>query len=444
MSSLSSAFDALQEMGPEGIARFAESLEPAWLEEALHATGTATMRRRKLPAEQAIWLVLGMGLFADRSIREVVEHLGLVLPGVKSLAPSAIPQARYRLGAEPMKQLFHRVAEAWSNPQDRAGYRGLSVFAVDGTCTRVQDSNANLVHFGKPGGRSGSGDAGYPQLRLVALFNVDSRMLVDAVFGPYASYEQALAKGLWAQVPDHSLTLVDKGFSSYALFSELAHRGTDRHFLIRMKKNARFEPIEVLADGTWLANIKRPKHLGSGSELPSQLTVRIIEYQYDGGQAQRLMTTLLDPASYPASEIIEMYHQRWEAEIAFDEIKTHMLERKECLRSLRPEGVEQEVWGLLLVYNLVRREMLLAAEQHQLPANRISFRSSLLWIRNFWLTAWRTKPGNLPKHLGRFRSTLDVLLLPERRRQRKYPRHVKIKMSNYPRNRGKRSARVAN
>ena len=440
MSSLSAALEDLRELGPEGIARFAESLEPAWIEEALESTGKATMRRRKLPAEQAVWLVLGMGLFADRSILDVVEHLDLVLPGVSSLAPSAIPQARYRLGPEPMKALFARVAAAWSSPSDEAGYRGLSVFAIDGTCARVQDSDANLEHFGKPGGRGGSGDSGYPQLRLVALLNTRSRMLVDAEFGPYASYEQALAKGLWSRLPDDSLTIVDKGFTNYALFSELMNEGANRHFLIRMKKNSKFEPIRTLPDGTTLAKLKRPDGHGRRSGLPSHLTVRVLEYQHDGGDTERLMTTLLDSETYPASELVEMYHERWEAEIAFDEIKTHMLERKECLRSLRPEGVQQEVWGLLLVYNLVRREMWLAAQQHGLAANRMSFRSSLLWIRNFWLTAWRTKPGNLPRHLGEFRSTLDVLVLSDRRRERKYPRHVKIKMSNYPRNRG-RSAR---
>lgn len=444
MSSLCTLLEALQEMGPESITRFAESLDPAWIEEALNSTGKATMRRRKLPAEQAVWLVLGMGLFADRSIRDVVEHLNLVMPGVKSLAPSAIPQARYRLGAEPMKHLFNRVAEAWSTPSDDASEQGLSVLALDGTCLRVQDSDANFEHYGKPGGRGGAGDAGYPQLRLVALFNTRSRMLVDAEFGPYASFEQTLAKGLWSAIPDNSLTIVDKGFTSYALLTELAQQGTNRHLLIRTKKNARFEPIGPLPDGTLLAKIKRPRNLPANSGLPSHLVVRMVEYQYDGGDPQRLMTTLLDPEAHPATSIVELYHERWEAEIAFDELKTHMLERKECLRSLRPQGVEQEVWGLLLVYNLVRREMWLAAQEHGLPANRVSFRSSLLWIRNFWLTAWHTKPGNLPRHLGEFRSTLDVLFLPERRRERRYPRHVKIKMSNYPRNRGRPSRNAAN
>jgi hypothetical protein len=88
--------------------------------------------------------------------------------------------------------------------------------------------------------------------------------------------------------------------------------------------------------------------------------------------------------------------------------------------------------------------MLLAAQAHGLPPKRISFRSSLLWIRSFWLTAASTRsPGNIPKHLAELRSTLDVLILPKRRSERRYPRHVKIKMSNYKRNRGRRNGNGA-
>ena len=115
-----------------------------------------------------------------------------------------------------------------------------------------------------------------------------------------------------------------------------------------------------------------------------------------------------------------------------------MLERKESLRSKKPEGIYQEVWGALLLYNLVRREMFLTAQELELPAARISFRESLLIIRDVWTTAWMLSPGNVPRELKDLRKYLKTLVLPERRSQRRYPRHVKIKMSKYARNRGRR------
>ena len=433
--------EAVRDLGPRGgIEKFAASLEPAWIEEALAATGTASVRKRKFPAEQAIWLVLGMALYADRSIKAVLDHLGLVLKGNKDIAPSALSKARYRLGDRPVKWLFERVAEAWSATRGLGQYRDLAVYGVDGTHLRVADSDENFEHFGKPGGRSGSGDAGYPQLRLVALMNLSNRLLAAARVGPFSTSENDLVKDLWQEIPDKSLVIADRGFLSYMSLLELVADRKNRHFLFRLKSDTRFEVIEELADGSVRAVLEPPKYLlKKEPDLPGPLFIRVISYQHEGGEPSRLATSLEDAEAYPSPELLELYHDRWELEVAFDEIKTHMLDRKECLRSKKPEGVYQEVWAQLLVYNLVRREMLLTAEAEELPPARISFRASLLWIRDFWTTAWMISPGNVPKSLAVLRGTLRDLILPERRSERRYPRHVKIKMSNYPRNRGRRS-----
>lgn len=446
MESFAGTLESLVQMGPERIERFGASIPEAWIEEALTATGTASIRHRKLPAEQVVWLVLGMAMFQDRSIRDVVDHLGLVLPGdgKDSLAPSAVSNARGRLGPEPLKWLFNRVAATWSNQGGEPGYAGLSLFAVDGTCLRVQDSDANFEHFGKPGGRGGNGVAGYPQLRLACLMNLGTRMLVAARFGPYATSERELADGLWASVPPKSITILDRGFIDYEHFASFIDLEQERHLLVRMRDNAKPETIEELPDGTLKVRLKPCREtLKANPTCAKEIIGRLIAYQHPGGKAGRLFTTLLDSNTYPAKDLIALYHDRWEIELAYDELKTHMLDRKECLRCKSPDRVAQELWGLLLAYNLVRREMLLVATTNKLSPRRISFVSSLMWITNFWIMAWRTSPANVPKHLGEFHSKLKVLFLPERRSERRYPRHVKIKMSNFPRNRGKRAPRPA-
>lgn len=443
MGWLKEALEEIGGLGPKGgLERFAASLEPAWIEEALQATGTASLRRRKLGAEQAIWVVLGMAMYADRSIKAVVDHLGLVLGGNGSVVSSAVTKARYRLGAEPLQWLFDKVATAWSATNGLGGYRGLALYGADGTHLRVDDSDANFEHFGKPGGRGGSGDAGYPQLRLVALLNLSNRLLTGVRCGPFSKSEHELARELWKLIPDHSLTILDRGFISFRTFRELMSGGTNRHFMIRLKSNAVYEELEELPDGTVLAAIHPPDHVRKGDPNAGPLKIRIISYKHDGGEASRLAVSLLDHVVHPAKELVALYHERWELELCFDELKTHMLERKECLRSKKPEGVYQELWGILLVYNLVRREMLLAAEARSIPARRISFRSSLLWIRDFWTSAWMISPGNVPRALADLRTDfLDKsLLLPVRRSDRRYPRHVKIKMSQYKRNRSQRQA----
>jgi hypothetical protein len=379
-------------------------------------------------------------MFADRSIASVVDHLNLVAPGVRSLAPSAVPQARYRLGSEPLEWLFYKTSDAWSGAPGLNGWWGLELYGVDGTCLRVQDSDANFEHFGKPGGRGGSNDAGYPQLRMACLMNLGTRLLSGAAFGPFVTGEQSLAQELWDRVPANSLTILDRGFVNYPMFANLIGRGDNRHFMVRMRRNLRYTEIQELPDGSLLAELPRSRALSRTQPgLPPTIVGRIVAYEHEDGEPSRLFTTLTDHEAYPAQELIELYHERWEIEIAYDELKTHLLQRKECLRSKKPEGVAQELWGALVLYNLVRHEMLQVAAENDLPPKRISFWSSVLWMRNFWEgTALRSRPGSIPRHLREFRSTLNVLILPPRRSLRRYARHVKIKMSHYRRNRGHR------
>jgi len=254
--------EAALAMGPaEGLSHFAEAIDKEWIEQALQATGTASCRRRKLPAERVVWLVLGMAMFADCSIGDVVDHLDLVVPGVKSLAPSSVPKARYRLGPAPIEWLFRRTAQEWSDPGGLDGWRGLSLFAVDGTCMRVQDSDENFEHFGKPGGRGGSNDAGYPQLRMACLMNLGTRLLVDACFGPYSHSEHKLAEDLWNHVSDNSITILDRGFVNYTTFAGLIQSGNNRHFMVRMRRDMTCTEIEELPDGSILADLQPSRAL---------------------------------------------------------------------------------------------------------------------------------------------------------------------------------------
>lgn len=430
---------------------FSESLDSQWIAQALAATGMASIRRRKLPAEYVVWIVIGMALLRDRSIVEVVRHLDLVVPTPKGerreVTGGAIAQARDRLGPDPLAWLFRRTAEAWADPSAGENrWRELAVFGVDGTTLRVPDSTENDAHFGRPG--TSRGEAGYPQARVVALMALRSHLLVDLAVGPYAESEMTLAKALWPRLPARSLVVVDRGFASYALFHQLADPGHERHWLTRAKRGKTALKWKVLAAlGTDDALIElRPSRMirRLHPELPEQMRVRAIRYKRRGFRTQTLLTSLLDPKAYPAEEIVGLYHERWELELGFDEMKTHTLEREEAsLRSKAPARISQELWGLAIGYNLVRLAMARVAAQAGVPPARISYRHALNFIRVFWLTAWMSSPGVLPRRLDALHEELRLLILPERR-VRRCPRAVKIKMSNYPRKCPRRRSRRLN
>jgi hypothetical protein len=110
------------------------NIDAEWIEQALRATGTATLRRRRLPAEQVVWLVIGMALFRNRSIHDVVSKLDLVLPGeTPTVVPSAVAEARARLGPEPMEWLFTRTADEWAHASARRnGWRASGADGIGG------------------------------------------------------------------------------------------------------------------------------------------------------------------------------------------------------------------------------------------------------------------------------------------------------------------------
>lgn len=150
-----------------------------------------------------------------------------------------------------------------------------------------------------------------------------------------------------------------------------------------------------------------------------------------------VLTSLLDADHYPAAEFVELYHERWEIELGYDEIKTHMLARQETIRSKTPDGVRQEIWGIAIAYNLVRLEMERAAAEAKVAPNRISFVYTLALVCREWqrASAPRAAIGNIPRDLATLRLNLKRLVLPQRRPNRSFPRAVKIKMSNYARKR---------
>src|SRR5687768_4348436 len=187
--SLESALASVAAVGPTSIDRFRADIDPEWIEQALAATGTATLRRRRLPAEQVIWLVLGMALHRNRSIVEIVHTLDLALPDAhgRPVAASAVPKARARVGPEPLAWLFARCAEAWTGRAPAPGWRGLALYSVDGTTLRVPDSPENRAHFGGHPACGGHGDSGYPLARVVALMELRSHLLRAAAFGPHAA-----------------------------------------------------------------------------------------------------------------------------------------------------------------------------------------------------------------------------------------------------------------
>jgi hypothetical protein len=298
---------------------------------------------------------------------------------------------------------------------------------LDGTTLDLPDTPDNARTFGRPA--TGRAEGAFPQVRLLALCELGTHAVCGLAIKPLRHGEPSMVGPLLDHLGPGMLLIWDRGFFSYELISAAVHRGG--HLLARVKSNTILRLIRRLADGSYLARIY-PSAADRRRDMRG-LPVRVIEYTHDdpnrpgAGERHRLITDLTDPDDMPAHEAPLVYHGRWEEELAFDEIKTHLSARAVPIRSKTPAGVVQEIYGLMLAHYVVRRVMHDAAVAASQDPDRLSFTDSL-----------RVLQCQLPESPHIDTETWYRRLLGEVRRQklrprrdRWYPRVIKRKMSNW-------------
>ena len=354
---------------------------PDLVDEVIAAAGRTEQRHRSLPARVMAYFAIGMGLYSEGSYEDVLSQLTDGLSWASGWAESytapsksAIFQARARLGPKPLEALFRRVAKPIGIP-GMAGVwlAGRRLVAIDGSSLDVADTAENAAFFGRPGVTKGERSA-FPQARLVALAECGTHAIFDAAVGAYTSSEVALADELIGRLEPGMLLLADRGFYSFGLWRKAVGTGAD--LLWRVKTGLRPEHLRTLEDDSWLALISP-----SGHQKDEPITVRVIDYTVDDGrdnpESYRLFTTMLDPAEASATELAAAYAERWEIELAFDELKTHQRGPRTVLRSKSPELVLQEIWGHLCCHYAIRTLMACAAQHSGHDPDRISFVAAL-------------------------------------------------------------------
>lgn len=349
------------------------------VKQALVATGRVGQRRCKLIHEVVLWVVLAMGILTDLPIRQVFKHARRLRVGEPSPHRSSLCVARQRLGVAPVLHLFRSTVRPLAQPQTPgAFYRGFRLVAIDGVIYNTPDSAANDKAFGRPSGGD-RGPGAFPQIRKVSLVEVGTHVELAFVLKRLACGETTAMEGLWRHLPEDSLLLEDRGFFAYKQWKRA--RKENIAVLARVKSGLILKPIKHFSDGSYLAKIY-PRPYDREKDR-NGIVVRVIRYKLDDPQRvghdeeHVLMTTLLDATQYPASELILLYHERWEEEITFDEQKTHQDPRRATkpahLRSETPAGVIQELVALSLSHFVIRALMFEAAAEVGLDTDRLSF-----------------------------------------------------------------------
>jgi hypothetical protein len=258
-----------------------------------------------------------------------------------------------------------------------AFYRRWRLVAVDGTTFDLPDTAANAGFFGRPGSARGAGKGAFPQVRVTALAECGTHAIFAAALGALAVHETELARRLFGRLQAGMLLLADRGFTGFDLWREAAATGAD--LLWRVRNSAVLPVAEQLADGSCLSRIYAARDKNKHAD---PITVRVVEYTLAGpATVYRLITTITGPAQAPAPDLAALYAQRWEFETSLDELKTHQGAPRLVLRSQTPSGVQQEVYGFLLVHYAIRALMHRAALDKGTDPDRVSFTRTLRLAR---------------------------------------------------------------
>jgi hypothetical protein len=357
------------------------------IEDVLKRTGRASARQRDLPAHVVVYYVIALALYMQASYREVLRCL---MEGAQWLADeavdfnvaakSSISQARTRLGWEAVRQLHDEIVQPIATKATPGAYfRQWRLVSIDGSSLDVPDEQANHEAFGKQ--ETSRGECAFPQIRFVSLVENGTHVLFGSRMAAYGVSEGTLAEEVLPLLKPGMLCLADRGFYSFPLWT-LA-QGTGADLLWRLRTDMVLPREKELPDGSFLSTFydsnthRRQKRNG--------IQVRVVEYTLEGVQEAeplyRLATTVLDSALAGAKDLAALYHERWEIETAFDELKTHLRGRQITLRSKTPDLVRQEFYGLLMAHFSIRGLMHEAAIKGGVDPDRLSFMHAVRVVR---------------------------------------------------------------
>ena len=377
------------------------------VDDAVEATGKRAQRRGgKLPPRVTAYLVMALALFAEEDYEEVAARLAGTLADWGGWEESwgrvptsgGITQARQRLGAEPLEELFRQVAAPVAGLDTGGAFLGpWRLMSIDGMEWDVPDTAANREAFG-----AGDGEAAYPRVRVVTVSECASHAPVLAAMGRAGSGkgtgEQSLARGLYPRLEEDWLLVADRNFFSWDAWCTAA--GTGAALLWRVRSNIRLPVLELLPDGSYRSVLIRngatpaqrqalieAARRGGDLDPDRARPVRVVEYEVpdrDGDGKDELIalvTTITDRRRAPAAVLAAAYHRRWEHETGNAQLKTYLRGPGKILRSGSPDMVRQELWGYLLTHYAISALICTAATSAGIDPDRVKFKRAVRVIR---------------------------------------------------------------
>jgi hypothetical protein len=352
-------------------------------------------RRRLFSKECTFWAFFSQVLDADGGCKEVVRKLQAVCAMKSKKLPSsstaAYCQARKKLDIPSLAAILRNTSQRLQSKTNTARLSGRRVIVVDGTGLSMPDTADNQQVW--PQKRNQKPGCGFPQASLCACFCLQTGTLLSYELGNKKSHELPMLRKQWDTFKVGDIFLGDKGFCSYFDVSSFKDRGVDCVItLARRLPVTEADSVNRMGENDLLIEWKKPVRSKASSysqqqweALPEKLSLRQIKVNVTtpGFRVSTfyLVTTLLDAKRYPASELADLYFQRWDVELFFRDIKTTM--GMDILRCKTPDMVRKEILMHLIAYNCIRCLMYEAARAQDVAVRRVSYKGSVQALRQW-------------------------------------------------------------
>jgi hypothetical protein len=382
------------------------------------------------------------GASCRSSVRQVQAYYQSQ-PVPLSVSPDDSPycQARARLDLDQLITIRGELAQRMERALPTWNWTwGCPVKVLDGTCLSLPDTAKNQAAYPQPDSQTPG--CGFPQLRLLGLFSLDTGALLERVRGQYTTSEVHLFRKLWPHLVAGDLVLGDRIFGFYSALALLPKRGINGIFRLNAQRDQDFRRGRRLGKHdrlmTWFKPTKKPVGVTDKewALVPAQILVREVKVKTNNPEGRVkevvLVTTLLDPKKWSRARLAELLRRRWQVELNLDDLKTTLqMDRLSCLK---PAMIHRELEMHLISYNLTRALMLEAALSCQVPLYRLSFKGTLDTVREFSVSLVRVPVSYKQKRRAIYLEMLATIakdLVPERPGRRE-PRCQKQRPKAYP------------
>ena len=264
----------------------------------------------------------------------------------KPVTASTFCEARMKIKPKVFRQMLMSSAEKYDQKyQKKYTWKKLRVLAVDGSKYTLPATAELINDFGRhPGGNKK--DAHYPQALVSLLFNVKSKIVYDASIQPNKGDErkEMVKLVIYNKLSRKDLLILDRGYPSYPVLVDLIKNKVN--FLIRLPTTSTFKIVDSFVESNSFDKIYE-------IELPKfkKVKLRLLKIT-SNGRSRIFITNLIKPDKYPHEEITNIYLERWEIEEQYKKNKELYLVEK--FHSKKTEGIKQEIYSQLFLYNFTR------------------------------------------------------------------------------------------